>query len=80
MPDLLRKIRNIMVLRTARIMANRISHYAPGPAPKTIGIGPIIIAPPPLAFPVFLLFDRRRSAVATIMISIPAKAKAVPRL
>jgi len=47
---------------------------------KTMGIGPIIIAPPPLAFPVFPLFDRRMSAVATVIISIPVKASAVPRL
>jgi hypothetical protein len=40
MPGLLRKFRNIMTLRTARIMANRISQCAPGPTPKTIGIGP----------------------------------------
>ena len=48
--------------------------------PKIIGIGPIIIAPPPLAFPVFPLFDRRMNADATIMIRNPAKASAVPRL
>ena len=33
--------------------------------PKTIGIGPIIIAPAPLTFPFFLFFDRAMSAVAT---------------
>lgn len=48
--------------------------------PKTIGIGPINITPPPLIFPVFSFFERRRSTVATVMISIPAKASAVPRL
>jgi len=48
--------------------------------PKTIGIGPIIIAPAPLTFPFFLFFDRTMSAVATMMIRIPAKASVVPRL
>jgi len=66
------------VVRTIEISRAVLSDYLS--VPKTIGIGPIIIAPPPLAFPAFLLFDRRRSAVATIMISISAKAKAVPRL
>jgi len=50
MPDFLREIRNVM-LRTARIMANRISHCAPGPAPKTMGIGPMKIIPPKLVEP-----------------------------
>ena len=48
--------------------------------PKTIGIGPINITPPPLTFPVFPFFERRRSTVATIMISIPVRASVVPRL
>lgn len=48
MPGFLRKIRNIMTLRTARIIANRISHCDPGPAPKTIGIGPMKTIPPML--------------------------------
>lgn len=48
--------------------------------PKIIGIGPINITPPPLTFPVFPFFERRRSTVAIIMISIPARASSVPRL
>jgi len=48
--------------------------------PKTMGIGPIIIAPPALTFPVFLLLESKMSAAAIMMISIPAKTKAVPRL
>jgi hypothetical protein len=36
-----RDIRNIVTLRTVRIMANRISHCAPDPAPKAIGIDPM---------------------------------------
>jgi hypothetical protein len=51
MLGLLRKIRNIMTLKTARIMANRISHCAPGPEPKTIGTGPMKMIPPKLVEP-----------------------------
>jgi hypothetical protein len=46
MLGLLRKIRNIMTLMTARMTANRISHCAPGPTPNTIGIGPMKMIPP----------------------------------
>ena len=48
--------------------------------PKIMGIGSIIIAPPPLTFSVFLLFDKRISVVANMMISIPAEVRIVPRL
>jgi len=46
MLGLLRKIRNIMTVRTARTTASRISHCAPGPAPNTIGMGPMKMSPP----------------------------------
>jgi len=48
--------------------------------PKTIGIGPIIIASPPLILPVLMFFDRRTSAVAIMIITIPTKTSVVPRL
>lgn len=51
MPGLLCKIRNAMTLRTARTVANRISQDAPGPAPNTIGIGPMNMIPPELVEP-----------------------------
>lgn len=74
MPGLLRKIRNIMTLRTARIMANRISHCAPGPAPKTIGIGPMEMIPPKLVEPPW-------ETIAAIATSIrPANIVENPRM
>ena len=50
-PGFLHNDRNMMTVRTARIIANRISHCASGPAPKTIGIGSIKIIPPTLVEP-----------------------------
>ena len=46
-----RIVRSMITLRAARIMANRISHCAPGPAPKTMGIGPMKMIPPKLDEP-----------------------------
>lgn len=51
MLGLLRRIRNIMTVRTARTIANRISHCAPGPMPKTMGMGPMKMIPPELVEP-----------------------------
>jgi len=48
--------------------------------PKIMGIGPIIIAPPPVTFPVLSFFERTRRMVATIMISVPTSASVVPKL
>jgi hypothetical protein len=31
----------MMIIKTPNIMENRTSHAAPGPAPKTMGKGPI---------------------------------------
>lgn len=43
--------RNVMTLRTVKITAKRISHCAPGPAPNTIGRGPMKMIPPKLVEP-----------------------------
>lgn len=56
----LRNARKVMTLRTVRIAAKRISHCAPGPAPKTIGRGPMKMIPPKLVEP------SCESAVATV--------------
>ena len=44
-------IRNNTILMTVRIMLIAISQPASGPAPKTIGIGPIRMTPPTLPDP-----------------------------
>lgn len=46
--------------------------------PKTIGIGPIITAPPPLTLPPLIL-DMRRMAKAMIKVRIPNKIRVKPR-
>ena len=51
MLNFLRRIRNIMTVRTARMTASRISHCASGPTPKMIGIGPMMMIPPTLVEP-----------------------------
>jgi hypothetical protein len=61
------------ILRTARIIPMIISHTAFGPAPKTIGNGPIKITPPTL---VELLKTKETTAKTTI----PIKTKTTPKI
>ena len=49
-------------------------------APKTIGKGPMITAPPPLTFPFPLVVVKNRRITAMKAIMNPAKTKMVPRL
>lgn len=47
--------------------------------PKIIGIGPIIMAPPPLTFSPFLVFEMKRKRIAARVTSMPANIKAMPK-
>ena len=47
--------------------------------PKIIGIGPINIAPAPFIFPSHLTLKMKSRRIATNMITIPAKIKAMPK-
>ena len=62
------------ILRVARIIANRISHSDPGPAPKTIGIGPMKMIAPELVEP------PRESTAATRTSNKPTMVKENPRM
>jgi len=55
-----------MILKTARIMANKIIKGASGPAPTTMGKGPMNMNAPKFAEPL-------ESTVATIRIMMPTK-------
>jgi len=48
---LLLTIKNIRMLKTVRMIANIAINVASGPAPTTIGKGPIIITPPKFTDP-----------------------------
>ena len=65
--------KNKIILTTARIILTAISHAASGPAPKTIGIGPIKMTPPTLP-------DPPKTTIATTKTAMPTKTKAMPKI
>jgi len=48
--------------------------------PKTIGKGPMIIAPPPLTFPFPFMVVQSRRITATKAMANPVKTRMAPRL
>ena len=48
--------------------------------PKTMGKGPMIIAPPPLTFPSLRMVVKNRRMIATKAMINPAKTKMAPKL
>jgi len=66
--------KNIITLRTARIMPNKTINVVSGPEPITIGIGPMKITPPKLAEP------PPESNAATKTAIMPTKNKTKPKI